>query len=300
MPMVSLEVHRRIAAPPHEVFAFVATDHFENHPKWDPAVIEIRADSSDAMHPGMTARVLRQDRGERVEGTLTVTRYEPDSVFAATVEFGAFTLHQHVTCIPAAGGTELHLRIDSEAKGLLNLMLPLMKPRFRKTMESSVDTIKRLVEQGWSASPPTDLVVVVGVMDTSWHQSPAFFANDYDTVRQLYGPEAVVEVPDAGELKGGDEIVEYMRGLIDAFPDARFQSAHAFESGSTAVDEGRFVGTHTGVLRMPDGDEVPATGRRVSLRSCDVATVENGRITSHRFYFDQLDLMTQLGLVSQQ
>ncbi len=119
----------------------------------------------------------------------------------------------------------------------------------------------------------------------------AFFSQDYDTVRELYAPDAVMETPDAGQLKGADEIVDYMRVFFDAFPDARYEQVTTLESGNTAVDEGRF-----GVLRMPTGEELPATGRRITVRGCDVATVENGRVTSHRFYFDQMDLMTQLGL----
>jgi ketosteroid isomerase-like protein len=46
----------------------------------------------------------------------------------------------------------------------------------------------------------------------------------------------------------------------------------------------------------PNGETIPATGRRVRARECDVATVQNGVVTSHRFYFDTLDWLTQLGL----
>jgi len=34
----------------------------------------------------------------------------------------------------------------------------------------------------------------------------------------------------------------------------------------------------------------------VRIRECDVATVANGVVTSHRFYFDVQDWATQLGL----
>ncbi|MDQ4019216.1 MAG: ester cyclase, partial [Actinomycetota bacterium] len=52
-----------------------------------------------------------------------------------------------------------------------------------------------------------------------------------------------------------------------------------------------------GPLQMPDGETIPATGKQIRVRGCDVATVENGRITSHRFYFDQMEFLSQLGLV---
>ena len=63
-----------------------------------------------------------------------------------------------------------------------------------------------------------------------------------------------------------------------------------------AIDEGYLVGTHTGSLRLPDGQSVPATGKSVRIRGCDAATVQNGRVTSHRFYFDQMEFLGQLEL----
>jgi ketosteroid isomerase-like protein len=36
----------------------------------------------------------------------------------------------------------------------------------------------------------------------------------------------------------------------------------------------------------------------VRQRECDVATVRDGLVTSHRFYFDQLDFLGQLGLAA--
>jgi hypothetical protein len=33
---VKLDVSESIERPPADVFRFVATDHVENHPRWDP------------------------------------------------------------------------------------------------------------------------------------------------------------------------------------------------------------------------------------------------------------------------
>jgi ketosteroid isomerase-like protein len=35
----------------------------------------------------------------------------------------------------------------------------------------------------------------------------------------------------------------------------------------------------------------------MTMRGCDVITVRDGRITSHRVYYDQLAFLSQLGLV---
>ena len=77
-----------IERPPAEVFRFVATDHFQNHPKWDPAVTSITKTSPGPMGVGTTARLVRTDRGRRVEGSMEVTEYEPVRSFGQAASAG--------------------------------------------------------------------------------------------------------------------------------------------------------------------------------------------------------------------
>ena len=123
----------------------------------------------------------------------------------------------------------------------------------------------------------------------------AVMSGDRDVLGQLYAADAVAETPEGPRLQGGAAIADYLLTFKRAFPDASFESARKYEAGDTAIDEGYFVGTHTGVLTSPAGD-VPPTGRRLRLRDCDMITVKDGVAVSHRFYYDQLDFMGQLGL----
>ncbi|GGV78091.1 ester cyclase [Streptomyces griseoloalbus] len=122
---------------------------------------------------------------------------------------------------------------------------------------------------------------------------------DLRVVAELYAQNAVAYTPEAGELHGRDEIVEYWRQIKTAVPDARYESLHTFEVGSTAIDEGYFSGRNTGPSQSPDGRSVPATGKEIRIRGVDLATVEDGRIVSYRLYFDQLAFLEQLGLLSE-
>ena len=142
-----LTVSQLIEKPPVDVFRFVGTHHFQNHAKWDPAITEMTPMSAQPMAKGSTARLVRTDRGKRVEGTMMVTEYEPDRVFAAVSRFGPFVLHQRAVCDPAPGdGTRLQLTIDTRARGPLRVLLPLLRSRFRQTMAASLQTIKKQVE----------------------------------------------------------------------------------------------------------------------------------------------------------
>lgn len=127
----------------------------------------------------------------------------------------------------------------------------------------------------------------------------AAFAENQEALKKLYAPDAVAETPDQGTLSGPDAVADWFGQFATAFPDASWESAHKHESGNVAIDEGYVVGTHTGPLATPDGESIPPTGKSVRVRGCDAATVENGLVTSHRFYFDQMELLGQLGLAPQ-
>ena len=125
----------------------------------------------------------------------------------------------------------------------------------------------------------------------------AAMAGDAAALGQLYAADAVAETPDAGRLDGREAIIEFLLSFRRAFPDASWESRATYDSGDTAIDEGYLVGTHTEVLSTPQGD-VPPTGRQLSLRDCDLITVKDGVAVAHRFYYDQLDFLSQLGLVA--
>jgi hypothetical protein len=151
---VRLSASQVIQRPPTEVFRFVATEHFQNHPTWDPAVTSITQTSPGPMGVGTTARLVRTDRGRRVEDSMEVTEYQPVCSLTEVSRFGPFTLHARATLAPVApSSTRLELVIDTRARGVIRLLLPLMKGTFRKTMARSLRSIKQQVEA--TASPTT-------------------------------------------------------------------------------------------------------------------------------------------------
>lgn len=132
------------------------------------------------------------------------------------------------------------------------------------------------------------------VMD---RMTDAMLAHDFDTVASLYAEQAVAATPDMGEIQGRERIVQYLQSFTDAFPDARYEPIRGHEAGNVAIDEGYFVGTNSGPLPGPSGETLPATGKSMRLRTCDIATIDQGVITSHHFYYDQMEFLSQLGLL---
>jgi len=121
-------------------------------------------------------------------------------------------------------------------------------------------------------------------------------SRNLDELRNCYADDATAMAPDQGEIQGADAIIDWFRQLSEAIPDARYEPLYAHEAGDTAIDEGYFAGTNTGPLLVATGETIPATGKQVRVRSCDAVTVRGGRIMSHRFYFDQMEFLSQLGL----
>jgi ketosteroid isomerase-like protein len=127
----------------------------------------------------------------------------------------------------------------------------------------------------------------------------AITSGDAEALAACYAANAVADTPDAGRLEGREAIVQYLMSFADAFSEMSFETVEMLEIGNIAVDEGFLVGTHTRPLRTPDGDVEP-TGKRVRIRSCDIVAVSGGVAVSHRFYFSELDFLTQLGLLDAQ
>jgi Polyketide cyclase / dehydrase and lipid transport len=142
-------VERIVQRPPEVVFDFVARHHFENHPRWDPDLLEMSQTSSGPVGVGTTARVVRRQGRGRVEGNATVVDYEPDRRAAWDVRFGPFRLQQQAEFVPEQEGTATRLRlsVDTSAQGPARMIVPLLRGRFRKTMTQSVRTVAALLEQ---------------------------------------------------------------------------------------------------------------------------------------------------------
>ena len=119
---------------------------------------------------------------------------------------------------------------------------------------------------------------------------------DYAAEDAIFSPDVVTVDPGAGTLEGLPAFKAYEEVFHRAFPDGRLVLKSAVEAGSTVAAQGVFVGTHAGPLAGPAG-EIPPTHRKLELPFADFFEIENGRIVSHRIYYDQVAFMQQLGLM---
>jgi predicted ester cyclase len=123
----------------------------------------------------------------------------------------------------------------------------------------------------------------------------AFNAHDMEAVARDAAPDIELTSPGDIKVKGPQATKEYNQNWVRAFPDARVEAKQIFSQGNAVIVEGVFTGTHDGTLKTPMGD-VPATGRKVKGDFIQIFEVDRGLVTRNHLMFDQVQLMTQLGM----
>jgi len=88
---------------------------------------------------------------------------------------------------------------------------------------------------------------------------------------------------------------DFLPGWVQAASDIQITDPHYLDAGQSAVCMFTVVGTHDGPL-----GPFPATGRRFALPLCELWHFDpSGRVVGGDLYYDQVSLLTQLGLMPQ-
>ena len=94
---------------------------------------------------------------------------------------------------------------------------------------------------------------------------------------------------------GIDSARAYYTNYLTGFSGITFTIKDVFGQGNKLVKYWNFKGKHTGVFFG-----IPPTGRVVDIDGVTLVRMSHGKIAEERDFFDNLDLMTQLGLMPAQ
>ena len=136
----------------------------------------------------------------------------------------------------------------------------------------------------------------MGAADIVRRQAEAQNKGDLDTVVGFYTTDAVWTSPQE-HCQGRDAIRSPYDRLYAAFPDGQVELGRTVEQGDVCMYEVTFRGTNSGAVTLPDGTDVPATGKPFEIESVAVIRVEGDLIAEYRIYWDQLAAMAQLGMM---
>ncbi len=114
-----------------------------------------------------------------------------------------------------------------------------------------------------------------------------------DGALSLLTPDADFLAP-PGSLPVPHGVRSYLQAFEDSFPGGRFEVSNTIEAGDQVVLEGTWIGQHTGVLRLPDGQDLPPTNREVHAPFAIIFRVREGKIVACHSYWDLGGFMAQL------
>ena len=127
-----------------------------------------------------------------------------------------------------------------------------------------------------------------------------FNERDFDKLADYTAAHATITIIGSGDTyKGPGGARKYNMMWAEAFPDGKITIDNIVAAGDYVVVEFTGRGTHTGTLAGPAGS-IPATGRAVTLKLCDVLQISQGMVTAQRTYFDSASLLAQLGVTAEQ
>ena len=115
-----------------------------------------------------------------------------------------------------------------------------------------------------------------------------------DLDRAPYAEDAETSDP-TGKYKGKKQILDSLKVWKTAFPQGTAEVTNQIAQGDHVTSEVVYKATHTGPLVSPTGT-IPATNKPIVLKTMLVSSFRDGLIQRERTYFDQADLMKQLGI----
>ena len=121
-------------------------------------------------------------------------------------------------------------------------------------------------------------------------------AGDLDGVMDLYADDAVQKMPD-GTFEGRGAIRERLAQELTGFTDVHHTVRSFVEQGDSFCDEWTFAGTHARPFPLPDGTELPPTGKRIEIAGMELVQVRDGKVVLNTLYYDNVSALVQLGVV---
>ena len=121
---------------------------------------------------------------------------------------------------------------------------------------------------------------------------------DHETVRMLVTDDVRAWTP-AFSTVTRDELIDALDRRDDAFSELALDAAPLDVGGDYACVEWTLEMTHTGRFDVDAGTTIEATGLRVALHGTTVAEFRSDQICSVRQYWDQSELVLQLGAAAE-
>lgn len=128
----------------------------------------------------------------------------------------------------------------------------------------------------------------------------AFSKQNWQLFNEIHAPDVEVVFPDGHRTKGIEKHDEDMKAMFSYAPDLKVtRHPVSFGSGEWTATIGNLSGTFTRPMRTPEGKTLPPTGKRFEISMATIAHWKDGRIVEEYLFWDNLEMMRQMGLMEQ-
>jgi hypothetical protein len=141
------DLHMPVRRPVEEVFDFVGTHYFENHPRWEREVIEVRKVTDGPIRVGSRGIMVREEWGRRSEAPLEISAFEPRRTIAFR-HLGDPMLFKLALVMAPAGATSTDLRVHVQIglHGRYRLLTPMFAFNLPRISKRIIRTMVELIE----------------------------------------------------------------------------------------------------------------------------------------------------------
>src|SRR5712691_3932632 len=95
----------------------------------------------------------------------------------------------------------------------------------------------------------------------------------------------IINIPFGITLNGRSGYKEFGQNWANAFTDSKVEVTNVIATEEWAAVEYTARGTHNGPLITPQAT-IPATGRKIEVKFCQIFRVHDGKVSELRLYFD--------------
>ena len=116
---------------------------------------------------------------------------------------------------------------------------------------------------------------------------------DPDGMADHWHADGIEDIVPLGVFRGPEGVRALFREMFAAFPDMAFTVEAITADSKSAAVRWRAEATFTGERFQG----IDPTGRRISIRGCDVIEVEDGKLTRNTAFYDGADFARGLGML---
>jgi predicted ester cyclase len=123
------------------------------------------------------------------------------------------------------------------------------------------------------------------------------YKKDWELFKQLHSSDVLVVFPDGRETIGIEQHDKDISAMFVYAPDFRVTSHPIkFGSGEWTVSTGVAEGTFSKPMPLPDGSSIPPTGKPFKISMATIARWDDGKIVEEHLFWDNVEIMKQMGL----